>query len=76
MENNISFEENMSNLEKIVAELEQGNIPLEKALSEFQKGVKISNELQNILENAEKTLAHEMTDDGNEIPYEKKESDD
>lgn len=32
-----SFEENLENLEQIVANLEQGDIPLEKALSQFQE---------------------------------------
>ncbi|CAI2598186.1 Exodeoxyribonuclease 7 small subunit [Apilactobacillus kunkeei] len=71
-----SFEDNMNKLEQIVSELEQGDIPLEKALSEFQKGVKLSGELQSTLKNAEKTLAKEMTDDDSEVAFEKEESED
>lgn len=70
-----SFEDNMNKLEQIVSELEQGDIPLEKALSEFQKGVKLSGELQSTLKNAEKTLAKEMTDDDSEIVFEKESED-
>ncbi|KOY79261.1 exodeoxyribonuclease VII small subunit [Apilactobacillus kunkeei] len=70
-----SFEDNMNKLEQIVSELEQGDIPLEKALSEFQKGVKLSGELQSTLKNAEKTLAKEMTDDDSEVPFEKESED-
>ncbi|ALJ31870.1 Exodeoxyribonuclease 7 small subunit [Apilactobacillus kunkeei] len=70
-----SFEDNMNKLEQIVSELEQGDIPLEKALSEFQKGVKLSGELQSTLKNAEKTLAKEMTDDDSEVAFEKESED-
>ncbi|CAI2596970.1 Exodeoxyribonuclease 7 small subunit [Apilactobacillus kunkeei] len=70
-----SFEDNMNKLEQIVSELEQGDIPLEKALSEFQKGVKLSSELQSTLKNAEKTLAKEMTDDDSEVAFEKESED-
>ncbi|MGQ2282872.1 exodeoxyribonuclease VII small subunit [Apilactobacillus kunkeei] len=70
-----SFEDNMNKLEQIVSELEQGDIPLEKALSEFQKGIKLSGELQSTLKNAEKTLAKEMTDDDSEIAFEKESED-
>ncbi|CAI2598967.1 exodeoxyribonuclease VII small subunit [Apilactobacillus kunkeei] len=70
-----SFEDNMNKLEQIVSELEQGDIPLEKALSEFQKGVKLSGELQSTLKNAEKTLAKEMTDDDSEVSFEKESED-
>lgn len=76
MTEKVSFEENMDKLEKIVQELEQGNIPLEKALSQFQKGIELSNELQNTLKNAENTLAKEMTDNDVEKQFEKPESDD
>ncbi|CAI2669299.1 MAG: exodeoxyribonuclease VII small subunit [Apilactobacillus sp.] len=75
MAEKVSFEENMKNLEMIVSELEQGDIPLEKALSEFQKGVKLSAELQDTLKNAEKTLAKEITDDDKEVAFEESESD-
>lgn len=75
MTEKVSFEENMKNLEMIVSELEQGDIPLEKALSEFQKGIKLSSELQDTLKNAEKTLAKEITDDDKEVAFENSESD-
>lgn len=39
-ENNISFEEAMEKLERIVAEMEQGGIPLEQMMSKFEEGAK------------------------------------
>ena len=45
-EKKVSFEENMTKLEQIVNELQSGDVPLEKALTEFQTGVKLSQEMQ------------------------------
>ncbi|WP_062358787.1 exodeoxyribonuclease VII small subunit, partial [Weissella sp. DD23] len=41
-----TFEENLATLEKIVAQLEKGDVPLEEALKQFEVGVKLSQELQ------------------------------
>lgn len=61
-----TFEENLQELQTVVSNLEQGDIPLEKALTEFQKGIKLSTELQDTLKNAEKTLTKVMQDNGEE----------
>ncbi|EJE98696.1 exodeoxyribonuclease VII small subunit [Liquorilactobacillus mali] len=66
-----NFEDNLKDLEEIVQKLEQGDVPLEQALEEFQKGVSLSNELQKTLENAEKTLAKVMDKDGNKTDFER-----
>ena len=41
-------------------------MPLEEAISEFQKGMKLSKELQEMLDQAEKTLVKVMQADGSE----------
>ncbi|WP_432749183.1 exodeoxyribonuclease VII small subunit [Pediococcus pentosaceus] len=61
-----TFEENLQELQQVVFNLEQGDIPLEKALTEFQKGIQLSSELQETLKNAEKTLTKVMQDNGEE----------
>lgn len=66
MEKEKTFEENLQELQDVVNNLEQGDIPLEKALSEFQKGVQLSSQLQDTLKNAEKTLTKVMKDNGEE----------
>lgn len=43
----------MADLEAIVEQLEEGEIPLEKALQQFEKGVKLSRDCQQALESAE-----------------------
>lgn len=42
----MSFEVAISELETIVKELERGDIPLEKALTQFKKGVELSQMCQ------------------------------
>jgi exodeoxyribonuclease VII, small subunit len=60
------FEENLADLEAIVQKLESGQVPLEEAISEFQKGMKLSKDLQETLDQAEKTLVKVMHADGSE----------
>ena len=45
-EKKLTFEENLAQLEAIVNELETGDVPLEKAMTAFQKGVKLSQTLE------------------------------
>ncbi|MDG3131713.1 exodeoxyribonuclease VII small subunit [Streptococcus suis] len=61
-----TFEENLAELEEIVTKLEQGDVALEEALTEFQKGMILSKELQKTLTEAEKTLVKVMQADGSE----------
>ena len=60
------FEENLADLEAIDQKLESGDVALEEAITEFQKGMKLSKELQDTLDQAEKTLVKVMQADGTE----------
>lgn len=62
-----SFEEAMNELESIVKQLEQGNLPLDQALTAFKKGIELSQYCQTSLNKAEAMVAKMMTDKG-EIP--------
>ena len=64
------FEENLADLEVIVQKLENGDVPLEEAISEFQKGMQLSKEVQKTLDQAEKTLVKVMQADGTETEME------
>ncbi len=61
-----TFEENLQDLEAIVTNLETGDVALEDAIAEFQKGMALSKDLQKTLEDAEKTLVKVMQADGTE----------
>lgn len=67
-EKKTSFEDQMNELEEIVSNLENGNVPLEEALKDFQKGVKLSGELQKKLTDAEETVTKLMDKEGNLRP--------
>ena len=66
MPNKKTFEENIQDLEAIVTKLENGDVALEDAIAEFQKGMVLSKELQKTLKSAEKTLVKVMQADGTE----------
>ena len=51
-----NFEEKLENLEKIVTELEKGDLNLDDSLKKFEEGVKLSQECNNLLENTEKRI--------------------
>lgn len=64
------FEENLADLEAIVQKLENGDVALEGAIAEFQKGMQLSKDLQKTLDQAEKTLVKVMQADGTETDME------
>lgn len=64
------FEENLADLEAIVQKLENGDVALEEAIAEFQKGMRLSKDLQKTLDQAEKTLVKVMQADGTETDME------
>ncbi|MGE5569369.1 MAG: exodeoxyribonuclease VII small subunit [Rhodospirillales bacterium] len=49
----LSFEACLEELEKVVKELEGGELPLERSLELFEKGVQLSNTCRRQLEEAE-----------------------
>ena len=48
-----TFEDCLQRLEKIVDELEKGNVPLEQALKLFEEGLRLSTSCRKELEEAE-----------------------
>jgi len=57
-----SFEASLEELERIVRELEQGEMPLERSLELFEHGVKLSRECQERLNQAERRIEILMRD--------------
>ena len=64
----MNFREKMTELDKILRRLEGDSLPLEVALSEFEKGIGLVRECRSYLEEAKQKVAL-LTDDG-EIPFE------
>ena len=58
-----SIEQNLSKLEHILEELENGELELDEAMKKFEEGIKLSRECQQTLEEAEMKIKILMIDD-------------
>ncbi len=56
MSDNITFESTLEKLEKIVRELESGNVTLEESLKLFEKGITLSGICSNKLKEAKQKV--------------------
>lgn len=63
-ESNISFEDAMTQLEKIVEKLEEGDVPLEKAISYYQDGMELSKVCSDKLSTVQEKMAQIMNEQG------------
>lgn len=73
---NVSFDQAIQQLEEIVRQLEQGDVPLEDAISLYKKGMEMSTVCHEKLHNAEKQLISIMDDSGEKVPFEAIEKED
>ena len=58
-----NFESQLASLERIVRELERGDLPLEKSLELFEQGVRLSRACQERLNEAERRIEILLRDD-------------
>ena len=54
--NEISFEEALKDLEKIVEDLNNGDLELEKAITAYEKGIQLKNICEERLKNAQERI--------------------
>ena len=52
----VDLEKGLAELESIVEQLESGELPLDKSLKEFERGVRLSRECQGALKDAEQRV--------------------
>lgn len=64
VEENMSFEDNLKELEEIVANLEKGNVPLDDAIEEFKKAMDLVKACDDKLKDAQDTIAKIVMDNG------------
>ena len=57
MTTTLTFEKALAQLEKIVEELEAGDLPLEKALKKFEEGITFSRYCSEKLDESERKIA-------------------
>ncbi|WP_158967459.1 exodeoxyribonuclease VII small subunit [Paraglaciecola sp. L3A3] len=52
----LTFEESMQELEELVSSMEQGELPLEQALKNFERGITLARHSQKQLKDAEQKV--------------------
>jgi exodeoxyribonuclease VII small subunit len=52
----LNLEKSLADLEKLVEELESGDLPLEKAMQKFEDGIKLTRNCQAALKDAEQKV--------------------
>jgi len=74
----IDLEKALSELDKLISEMERGGLPLEKSLEYFEKGIALARQSQDILKAAEQKVQI-LLNKNNEVvlqPYEDDEESD
>ncbi len=66
---NIKFEEALAELESVVDKLQNGNLPLEDAIEEFQRGTELSKICLEKLNAAKAAVQKLVVDPDNEDDY-------
>lgn len=64
---NMSFEESLSELELIVKKLEQGELALEDALKQFERGIALARISSTKLQSAEQQVQILLEQDGEQV---------
>ncbi|PFO03798.1 exodeoxyribonuclease VII small subunit [Neobacillus bataviensis] len=60
----LTFEEAMTKLEEIVEKLEEGDVPLEEAITFYKEGMELSKLCHDKLKTVEEQLTQIITEDG------------
>lgn len=64
-----TFEQHMMELEKLVARMEQGDVPLDEALKAFEQGMKLVAVCKDQLAQAEMKVEKVMNAQGDNVPF-------
>lgn len=60
------FEKSLEELEKLVERMEQGDLPLEQSLKDFERGIELTRSCQRALQEAEEKVRVLMEKEGRE----------
>jgi exodeoxyribonuclease VII small subunit len=64
------LEETLVELEQLVARLEEGELPLDKALKEFERGIQLTRQCQDVLKAAGQKIEILLADSDTPAPFE------
>lgn len=68
-EKELSFEESLSTLEETVKKLEAGDVPLDDAINEFTKAMKLAKVCDEKLKNAEEAITKLVKDNDQIVDF-------
>lgn len=66
---NLSFEESLEKLEEIVNKLENGDVPLDEAIDEFNNAMQLVKVCNEKLNSAEESIAKIVEENGDLIDF-------
>lgn len=69
-EKELTFEDAMSALDEIVEKLEEGDVPLEKAISYYEEGMKLSKLCNDKLKNVQEKMTNIINEQDELEPFE------
>lgn len=58
----MSFEEMMEKLEKLIARMEEGELPLAESLQSFEEGMQLIREARTLLDGYQKKIEQTVTE--------------
>ncbi|MDX1589402.1 MAG: exodeoxyribonuclease VII small subunit [Oleiphilaceae bacterium] len=71
-----AFEESLAQLETLVKQLEQGDLPLEEALKAFERGVTLTRQCQQSLRAAEQRVEQVLSGADGQLSWQPFQGDD
>ena len=72
-EKELSFEESLEQLEEIVKKLEVGDVPLDDAIEEFNRAMKLAKACDVKLKNAEEAITKLVKESGEVVDFQVEE---
>ena len=64
------LEQTLEDLEELVERLEAGDMPLDQALKEFERGIKLTRQCQTVLKDTEQKIEILLADSEEPAPFE------
>jgi exodeoxyribonuclease VII small subunit len=64
------LEKALEDLEQLVEKLEEGEMPLDQALKEFERGIKLTRQCQSVLKDAEQKIEILLANAEAPVPFE------
>jgi exodeoxyribonuclease VII small subunit len=64
------LEKTLEDLEQLVERLEEGDLPLDQALKEFERGIRLTRQCQTVLKDAEQKVEILLKDADESVPFE------